>query len=165
MRNAQLCELTDPHVWSEAQVVTFFDHIRGHPMYAFLWLLGHTDMTVAQLCRLRWDHVDMGASLIWTCDRDHPRDGTPECVEARSVTLSPHATRVLHRWHLRQRRGREAWGSSYIDLGRTFTYESGRPYSVRYVVDTFQRLAREAGSLSTRVEHLRPPTPELAKAG
>jgi len=149
--------------WTEEQVASFLQHVRGHRLHALWRTAATTGMRRGEVLGLTWPGFDpitrrlhVTQALVKGPRGGPPRFGPPKTDRGRrAVPLDPETVRVLQehrRWKLEERKGA---GDAYQDQGLIFCQSDGRPLDPDVVTHTFGRLAVRAGLPVIRLHDLR----------
>lgn len=126
-------------VWEPEQVGHFLDVAGEHRLGAVFELAIFTGMRRKEIVELDWVDVDLVRRGVRV-----RRSSTKSDAGERRVALDDRAVGALVAWQIAQAAEREAWGEAYVESGRVFTMEDGRPLKLQYLTRLFERLRKKA---------------------
>ena len=155
-------EYREVHVLNAEQVRAFLDAAKGTRYEALFVLAVTTGMRQGELLGLRWQDLDLDASLIHVRHAMQRIDGEWRFVEPKSaksrrqIGLGPMAIEALRYHRGKQVEDRFAVGGVWQDMSLVFCNELGRPVEVSNLTNRyFQPLLKKAGLPIVRFHDLR----------
>ncbi|MFG2959739.1 tyrosine-type recombinase/integrase [Streptomyces sp. NPDC048291] len=158
-------------VWTAEQTGAFLDGVAEHRLYPMFHLMVFRGTRRGESCGLPWRETDMTAGTVHISEQlvaasyDVWEDTPKSDSGARTVRLDSQTHELLKFWRRRQQAERAEWEKKhrekpkkygpYVDSGRVFTWEDGRPYHPEYVSQIFNRLIHRLGLPPIRLHDLR----------
>ncbi|MCH0562199.1 tyrosine-type recombinase/integrase [Streptomyces sp. MUM 2J] len=158
-------------VWTAEQTGAFLDAVAEHRLYPMFHLMVFRGTRRGESCGLPWRETDMTAGTVHISEQlvaasyDVWEDTPKSDSGARTVRLDSQTHQLLLFWRRRQQTERAEWEEKhrkepkkydpYVDSGRVFTWEDGRPYHPEYLSQVFNRLVQKLGLPTIRLHDLR----------
>ncbi|WP_431991975.1 tyrosine-type recombinase/integrase [Streptomyces albogriseolus] len=158
-------------VWTAEQTGAFLDGVAEHRLYPMFHLMVFRGTRRGESCGLPWRETDMTAGTVHISEQlvaasyDVWEDTPKSDSGARTVRLDSQTHELLKFWRRRQQAERAEWEEKhrkepkkygpYVDSGRVFTWEDGRPYHPEYLSQVFNRLVQKLGLPPIRLHDLR----------
>jgi integrase len=158
-------------VWTAEQTGAFLDQVAEHPLYPMFHLMIFRGTRRGESCGLPWRETDMTAGTIHISEQlvaasyDVWEDSPKSDSGARTIRLDTQTHQLLQFWRRRQQAERVEWEEKhrkepekygpYVDSGRVFTWEDGRPYHPEYLSQVFMRLVQRLDLPPIRLHDLR----------
>ncbi|XRQ07482.1 site-specific integrase, partial [Actinomadura welshii] len=143
-------------VWTPAQTGAFLDFAVDERLYALFHLVAFRGLRRAEVAGLSWQDTDLTEAGTITIretlpDEDDEYDDTKSEAGERTVALDATTISVLRSWRERQRKERLAAGADiWVDSGRVFTREDGKPVRPQWISTRFDDLIDKHGRVRRR---------------
>jgi len=148
-------------VWRPDQLGAFLDHAADDRLYALWHLYAFRGLRRGEACGLEWPEVDLAGGTIaivrqrisigGVVHEDTPKSDAGE----RTIALDGDTVTALRAHRKQQLADRMATGSAWVESGKVFTGQDGRPLDPEHVTDRFHDLCADAGVPPIRLHDLR----------
>ncbi|WP_328769388.1 site-specific integrase [Streptomyces sp. NBC_00286] len=158
-------------VWTAEQTGAFLDAVAEHRLYPMFHLMVFRGTRRGESCGLPWRETDMTLGTVHISEQlvaasyDVWEDTPKSDSGARTIRLDSQTHQLLKFWRRRQQTERAEWEEKhrkepkkygpYVDSGRVFTWEDGRPYHPEYLSQIFNRLIQKHDLPPIRLHDLR----------
>ncbi|WP_187645670.1 site-specific integrase [Streptomyces sp. TRM49041] len=158
-------------VWTPEQTGEFLDGVAEHRLYPMFHLMIFRGPRRGESAGLPWAETDLQTGVVHITEQlvsfsyDVWEDTPKSDSGARTILLDAQSRELLLFWRRRQQAERVEWEEKhqkepkkygpYVDSGRVFTWEDGRPYHPEYLSQVFARLVEKLGLPPVRLHDLR----------
>jgi integrase len=150
-------------VWTEDELRTYLDHVRGDRLYALWRTLAATGCRRGEALELHWSDLSATGelSIRGTVSRHHDEDGwhwitgTTKTGGSRKLALDPETVAVLREHKRAQVAERLAYGPGWTDLGLMFVRADGTRIRPPQVGKAFHAHRTRAGLPRIRLHDVR----------
>lgn len=149
----------ESNLWTAEEASSFLKAIRGHRLYAALYLELSTGLRRGELLGLRWQ--DVQGDSLWAKQQlvvskgEYVFKPTKTERSTRRVAVSPDVVAVLEQHLERQQVERAFLGGAWPDTGLVFVSEVGTPIHPRNFDRTWKKLKKKANVPHIRLHDLR----------
>ena len=142
--------LSDPthHFYDSETMARLFEILAGTSMEPVVKLAGYLGLRRAEICGLKWNHVDREQKVITIAEARTTVNGRPvnKSTKNRSsirrlgyAGLADMEELIERLWNQRQEE-MERLGDDYEDMGYVVCHDGGRPYQADYLTNRLQRV-------------------------
>jgi integrase len=115
---------------------------RHHALIAVSVYMG---LRPGELMKLRWDHVDLEAGVLYVWRSTSDGDKTKNRQSKRTLKIPKRALEALKSWKTEQAAERAKAGPVWNEHGLVFCYEDGRPYTIHNLRTRYYTVTKTAG--------------------
>jgi integrase len=139
-------------VWAPKHAGAFLDFIAEERLYPLYHLAMYWGPRRGEIVGLEKQDFSVSSQRfhIRQAQPDDELDEVKSGDSNRYVIFDDLTAEVMREWFERQDAESEAWGAEYVDSGRVFTYEDGRPLRPELVTDWFNRQVEKYNTMRRR---------------
>jgi integrase len=156
-------------VWTPVLAGEWLDLLESweERLYTLYHLVVTRGLRRGEVCGLEWSDTDLkaGTASILEDEDAEAEDGIKSDSSRRTVMLGKENVRLLRAWRKVQAADKLSAGRSWVDSGKVFTDELGRPLNLNWLTDHTEWLMRKSGLPPVRLHDMRHCAATLMLAG
>lgn len=124
------------------KLLAYAKKTRHHALIAVSVYMG---LRPGELMKLRWDHVDLEAGVLYVWRSTSEGDTTKTRESKRTLKIPRRALEALIAWKTEQDAERKQCGPYWAEHDLVFCYEDGRPYTIHNLRSRYYTVTEIAG--------------------